>query len=102
MWIEVAGQTPRPLPGDPLPGITGGELEEFRLGLEDFTEVETVEDGLGPAFNGSSCAVCHSVPSIGGARGGAGGRGARRRQTGGVLGPAPPPGSPFLIFFISP
>ena len=38
----------------------------FRLGLEDFTEVETAEDGLGPAFNGNSCAVCHSVPAIGG------------------------------------
>ena len=57
MWIEVAGQTPRPLPGGPLPGITSGEFEEFRLGLADFTEVETVEDGLGPAFNGSNPAL---------------------------------------------
>ncbi|MEX2260563.1 MAG: di-heme oxidoredictase family protein [Bryobacteraceae bacterium] len=54
------------LPGDPLPGITGFEFELFRLGLDDFTEVETAEDGLGPAFNGTSCAVCHSVPVIGG------------------------------------
>jgi CxxC motif-containing protein (DUF1111 family) len=53
-------------PGDPLPGITPVEFSEFRLGLEDFTEVETAEDGLGPAFNGTSCAVCHSVPAIGG------------------------------------
>jgi CxxC motif-containing protein (DUF1111 family) len=36
------------------------------LGREDFTEVETAEEGLGPAFNGASCAVCHSVPAIGG------------------------------------
>ncbi len=50
------------LPGSPLPGITPSEHEMFRLGLEDFTEVETAEDGLGPAFNGNSCAVCHSVP----------------------------------------
>jgi CxxC motif-containing protein (DUF1111 family) len=54
------------LPGDPLRGITASEFELFRLGLEDFTEVETAEDGLGPAFNGTSCAVCHSVPAIGG------------------------------------
>lgn len=54
------------LPGDPLPGITGSEFELFRMGLEDFTEVETAEDGLGPTFNGTSCAVCHSVPAIGG------------------------------------
>src|SRR5262249_33999410 len=54
------------LPGDPLPGISPTEFEEFRLGLDDFTEVETPEDGLGPAFNGTSCAACHNVPAIGG------------------------------------
>ena len=54
------------LPGSALPGISAPEFELFRLGLEDFTEVETPEDGLGPAFNGASCAVCHSVPAIGG------------------------------------
>jgi CxxC motif-containing protein (DUF1111 family) len=57
---------PPALPGSPLPGITATEQEMFRLGLDDFTEVETAEDGLGPAFNGNSCAVCHSVPAIGG------------------------------------
>ena len=62
LCVHVGGQTVRPLPGDPLPGITSGDFEEFRLGLEDFTEVETAEEGLGPAFNGASCAVCHSVP----------------------------------------
>jgi CxxC motif-containing protein (DUF1111 family) len=36
------------------------------MGQEDFTEVETSEEGLGPAFNGTSCAVCHSLPAIGG------------------------------------
>src|ERR1700754_5356367 len=54
------------LPGSPLRGITAAEFELFRLGREDFTEVETAEEGLGPAFNGTSCAVCHSVPAIGG------------------------------------
>ena len=58
---------PAVLPGDPLPGLTASEFSEFRLGLEDFTEVETAEDGLGPAFNGTSCAACHNVPAIGGA-----------------------------------
>ena len=53
--------------GGPLPGITATEFSEFRLGLDDFTEVETVEEGLGPAYNGTSCAVCHNVPAIGGA-----------------------------------
>lgn len=59
-------QSPALLPGDPLPGITAFEFERFLLGLEDFTEVETPQDGLGPAFNGTSCAACHSVPAIGG------------------------------------
>jgi CxxC motif-containing protein (DUF1111 family) len=54
------------LPGDPLPGLTPTEFTEFRLGLDDFTEVETPEDGLGPAFNATSCAACHNVPAIGG------------------------------------
>jgi CxxC motif-containing protein (DUF1111 family) len=52
--------------GDALPGIRPAEFERFRLGLLDFLEVETAEEGMGPAFNGSSCAVCHNVPAIGG------------------------------------
>ena len=65
MSFSQSGRQPA-LPGSPLTGITAAEQEMFRLGLEDFTEVETAEDGLGPAFNGNSCAVCHSVPAIGG------------------------------------
>ncbi len=52
--------------GDPVRGINAREFELFRLGLEDFTEVETPDEGLGPVFNGRSCAECHSVPRIGG------------------------------------
>ena len=54
------------LPGEPMPNLTPVEFEEFRLGREDFLEVETAEEGLGPAFNGTSCAVCHNVPAVGG------------------------------------
>jgi CxxC motif-containing protein (DUF1111 family) len=53
-------------PGDPLPGITAAEFDLFRLGLDDFLEVESAEEGLGPAFNGTSCAACHNTPGIGG------------------------------------
>jgi CxxC motif-containing protein (DUF1111 family) len=63
----VSGQTLSSQAGNPLAGITPVEFEEFRLGLEDFLEVEASEEGLGPAFNGTSCAVCHNVPAIGGA-----------------------------------
>jgi CxxC motif-containing protein (DUF1111 family) len=100
VWVQVAGQTVRPLPGDPLPGINAGEFEEFRLGLEDFTEVETAEDGLGPAFNGSSCAVCHSVPAIGGAGVVAEVRAARRDERGEFVELAPTSDSLFQIFSI--
>ena len=54
------------VPGEPLPNLTPVEFEEFRLGREDFVEVETAEEGLGPAFNGTSCAGCHNVPAVGG------------------------------------
>jgi CxxC motif-containing protein (DUF1111 family) len=65
--VRLAAQTSAVKPGDPIPGLTPVEFTEFRLGLDDFTEVETAEEGLGPAFNGTSCAVCHNVPAIGGA-----------------------------------
>jgi CxxC motif-containing protein (DUF1111 family) len=63
--IHVSGQT-QIVAGDPLPGITPTEFQEFRRGLEDFREVEEASDGLGPLFNGTGCAVCHNVPAIGG------------------------------------
>ncbi len=63
--LMIAQQGPA-LPGSPLPDLTPREFEEFRLGLDDFLEVETAEEGLGPAFNGTSCAACHSVPAVGG------------------------------------
>jgi len=63
----VTAQTRSAQPGGPLAGISPSEFEEFRLGLDDFLEVEDSEEGLGPAFNGTSCAVCHNIPAIGGA-----------------------------------
>ena len=59
-------QTQSGLAGRPLAGLTPVEFEEFRLGLDDFLEVESAEEGLGPAFNGTSCAACHNVPAVGG------------------------------------
>ena len=62
----LVAQTRAPQPGDPLVGLSATEFAEFRLGLDDFLEVETSDEGLGPAFNGTSCAVCHNVPAVGG------------------------------------
>jgi CxxC motif-containing protein (DUF1111 family) len=70
------------LPGEPLAGVTPIEFEEFRLGQDDFLEVETSDEGLGPAYNGTSCAVCHSVPAVGGSGNIAEVRAARRGARG--------------------
>jgi CxxC motif-containing protein (DUF1111 family) len=52
--------------GQPLAGLTPDQLERFEAGEEEFEEVETVPEGLGPVFNDVSCGTCHSVPSLGG------------------------------------
>ncbi|HKS23379.1 MAG TPA: di-heme oxidoredictase family protein, partial [Thermoanaerobaculia bacterium] len=52
--------------GGPLRGLTPAELAAFQDGLEDFTEVESVDEGLGPVFNERSCAACHSAGGVGG------------------------------------
>jgi CxxC motif-containing protein (DUF1111 family) len=51
---------------NPLPGLTAAQLVDFNDGLDEFEEVDTIEEGLGPVFNGKSCAECHAVPSTGG------------------------------------
>lgn len=65
-------QTPPPPPAPPSPavpltGLTSAELAAFRAGAAVFRQVETVDSGLGPIFNDSSCAACHNNPALGGA-----------------------------------
>lgn len=65
--VAVHAQGFRPsLPGDALTGLTPREFEEFTVGRDDFLEVEESEEGLGPAFNATGCATCHSIPAVGG------------------------------------
>lgn len=94
------GQARAAQPGDPLAGITAAEFEEFRLGLNDFLEVETAEEGLGPAFNGTSCGVCHNVPAVGGISPVAEVRAARRRDDGAFEAVAPDGESLFHLFSV--
>jgi len=48
-------------------GLSYGQLKFFRdPGLSQFTQVEKVEDGLGPRFNLDSCGGCHAWPDVGG------------------------------------
>ena len=51
----------------------GGPLQDYssRAGIvpprpRGFPGSGDPEDGLGPAFNGTSCAVCHNIPAVGG------------------------------------
>jgi len=52
--------------GDPIRGLSAEELQRFRDGRTAFETVEDVADGLGPVFNGTSCAGCHNVGATGG------------------------------------
>jgi CxxC motif-containing protein (DUF1111 family) len=54
--------------GEPLRDLTADEMARFDAGLDEFVEVETVDDGLGPVFNEASCATCHTNP-VGGTNG---------------------------------
>lgn len=64
----VSSQVPPPpqRAGDPLPGLTAPQLQAFADGLEEFTNAETPEGGLGPLFNQTSCVACHSAAGPGG------------------------------------
>jgi len=50
----------------PLKDLDPVSDEAFFKGCDEFMEEETPDEGLGPVFNGKSCAECHSVPSVGG------------------------------------
>jgi CxxC motif-containing protein (DUF1111 family) len=68
---------PRPVtagPTMPLSGISSDMQTFFNDAMADFMEVDSVSGsisgesgtGLGPTFNGNSCAQCHAFPSVGG------------------------------------
>jgi len=57
----------QPPPPQPLAHLTTEERNRFNNGVEEFVQIETIEEGLGPVFNGRSCAECHNRPTIGGA-----------------------------------
>lgn len=52
--------------GAPLPGLTTAQMNDFNDGVDEFTKVEMPADGLGPVFNGQSCAECHAQGGLGG------------------------------------
>lgn len=65
-----------PFDPGPRPGVSGAgsyyaglnptEQGQFQNGLNTFNEIDDVQHGLGPGFNGNSCAQCHAQPAPGG------------------------------------
>ena len=78
--------TPLPAQNDPgprggaagagsfFPTLNSNEQQFFNQSLQRFQEVDSVSGaiagetgvGLGPTFNGNSCAMCHAQPAVGG------------------------------------
>ncbi len=56
----------QPRMGDPMRGLTAGQLERFLSGQVQFNRGLLESEGLGPVFNQNSCASCHSVGGSGG------------------------------------
>lgn len=52
------------LVGAHLPGISDRDFDHAR---EEFSKDRTIEEGLGPVFNGRSCGGCHKLGAPGGA-----------------------------------
>ncbi len=63
----AANANPLPVLGDPLPGLTKTQLQEFTEGLDEFEHEEDAAGGLGPIFNNISCVACHNSGGTGGA-----------------------------------
>ncbi len=63
-----------PAAGGPLPGLSATERDYFAAARTRFMEIDSVSGtlpeepgiGLGPRFNGNSCAMCHIEPVVGG------------------------------------
>lgn len=52
--------------GDPIDGLTPDELAAFHRGKIVFERRFKPSEGLGPFYNATSCASCHSTPITGG------------------------------------
>lgn len=69
-WLSLVApgcRTPQPPAlGEPLAGLTRTQRAQFEEGRKVFQRVFEPKDGLGPLFNGNSCAECHETPVVGG------------------------------------
>jgi CxxC motif-containing protein (DUF1111 family) len=63
--LMIAGRA-QPDFGEPLQGLTPELVARFQAGKTAFVAAEDVPGGLGPVFNDTACANCHSQGAIGG------------------------------------
>ena len=63
--ITAAAVTEAPTGYD---GLTNGFASQADMdaAADVFRQIDQVEDGLGPVYNATSCAACHSTPVLGG------------------------------------
>ena len=52
--------------GDPIAGLSPGELAFFEAGKTEFEETDGTDEGLGPTMNLDACSGCHAQPASGG------------------------------------
>lgn len=57
---------PQPKMGRAVHGLDAAQLDLFQLGRNQFERNFSIPEGLGPGFNQTSCANCHSSPTVGG------------------------------------
>jgi CxxC motif-containing protein (DUF1111 family) len=56
----------QPGAGEAYRTLSPDEQTMFKVGRDDFSEEEEVDEGIGPRFNFVSCAGCHIHPAVGG------------------------------------
>ncbi len=52
--------------GDPIAGLSPGELAFFQAGKDEFEQADGTDEGLGPTMNLDACSGCHAQPASGG------------------------------------
>ena len=64
--LLTIGSRGQPGFGEPLQGLPSDLLARFQAGKTAFIAAEDVPGGLGPVFNDTACANCHTQGAIGG------------------------------------
>jgi CxxC motif-containing protein (DUF1111 family) len=66
LGLAALGSGSGPNFGDPMPGLTPDLQARFVAGQANFSGTDTPLTGLGPVFNNTGCAQCHTTPAVGG------------------------------------